>query len=37
MAVATLTLGSLTAIIMWFGVKPYGRAMAQLKAQEKLG
>jgi MFS family permease len=37
MAVATLTLGSLTAIIMWFGVKPYGRTMAQLKAQEKLG
>jgi len=37
MAVATLTLGSLTAVIMWFGVKPYGRAMAQLKAQEKLG
>jgi MFS family permease len=34
MAVATLALGSLTAVIMWFGVKPYGRAMAQLKAQE---
>jgi MFS family permease len=34
MALATLTLGSLTAVIMWFGVKPYGRAMAQLKAQE---
>jgi MFS family permease len=34
MAVVTLALGSLTAVIMWFGVKPYGRAMAQLKAQE---
>ena len=37
MAVATLVLGSLTAVIMWFGVKPYGRAMAQLKAQERPG
>lgn len=36
MAVATLTLGSVTAVIMWFGVRPYGRAMAQLKAQEKV-
>ena len=34
MAVATSALGSLTAVIMWFGVKPYGRAIAQLKAQE---
>jgi drug/metabolite transporter (DMT)-like permease len=34
MAVATLILGSLTAVIMWFGVKPYGRAIAQLKAGE---
>jgi MFS family permease len=36
MAVASLALGSLTAVIMWLGVKPYGRAMAQLKAQERL-
>jgi hypothetical protein len=34
MAVATLTLGSLTAVFMWFGVRPYGRAVAQLKARE---
>jgi MFS family permease len=34
MAVATLALGSLTAVIMWFGVKPYGRAMAKLRTQE---
>ena len=33
-AVATLTLGCLTAVIMWFGIKPYGRALAQLKAQD---
>jgi len=34
MAAATLTLGSVTAIIMWIGVKPYGRAMARLQIQE---
>lgn len=34
MAVATLTLGSLTAVIMWIGIRPYGRAIAQLKARE---
>jgi len=33
-ALATLALGCLTAVIMWFGIKPYGRALAQLKAQE---
>jgi MFS family permease len=33
-AVATLVLGCLTAVIMWLGIKPYGRAMAQLKAHE---
>ena len=32
--VASLIMGSLTALIMWAGVKPYGRAIAQLKAQE---
>jgi len=31
-AVATLSLGSVTAVIMWLGVKPYGRAIAQLRA-----
>ena len=31
-AFATLTLGSITALIMWAGVKPYGRAIARLKA-----
>jgi len=30
--VATLSLGSLTALIMWLGVKPYGRAIAQIRA-----
>ena len=30
--VATLTLGTVTAFIMWAGVKPYGRAIAQIKA-----
>ena len=33
-AIATLALGVLTAIIMWLGIKPYGRAMALLKARE---
>jgi len=33
-AIATLALGVLTAIIMWLGIRPYGRAMAQLKARE---
>ena len=32
--VASLIMGSLTALIMWVGVKPYGRAILQLKAQE---
>jgi MFS family permease len=32
--VASLIMGSLTALIMWVGVKPYGRAIVQLKAQE---
>ncbi|MGO9588901.1 MAG: spinster family MFS transporter [Candidatus Acidiferrales bacterium] len=32
--VASLIMGSLTALIMWAGVKPYGRAIVQLKAQE---
>lgn len=32
--VASLIMGSLTALIMWLGVRPYGRAIAQLKAQE---
>jgi MFS family permease len=32
MSIAGLTLGSLTAVIMWLGVRPYGRAIAQLKA-----
>lgn len=31
MSVATLTLGSVTALVMWLGVKPYGRAIAQMK------
>jgi MFS family permease len=30
-SVASLILGSLTAVIMWFGVRPYGRAIAQIK------
>jgi MFS family permease len=34
MAVATLILGSLTAVIMWLGVRPYGRAIARLKDRE---
>ena len=34
-AAATLVLGCLTAFIMWLGIKPYGRAMAQLNAQEQ--
>lgn len=33
-AVASLSIGSLTALIMWLGVRPYGRAIVQLKAQE---
>lgn len=32
--VASLLMGSLTALIMWVGVKPYGRAIVELKAQE---
>ncbi len=32
MAVAALTLGTLTAFIMWLGVRPYGRAITQMKA-----
>ena len=31
-AIATFTLGTITALIMWAGVKPYGRAIARLKA-----
>jgi MFS family permease len=31
-AIATFTLGTVTALIMWAGVKPYGRAIARLKA-----
>jgi hypothetical protein len=31
MSVASLILGSLTALILWAGVKPYGRAIAQIK------
>ncbi|MDE3109167.1 MAG: MFS transporter, partial [Acidobacteriota bacterium] len=34
MAVATLTLGSLTAVIMWFGIGPYGCAIAEIRARE---
>lgn len=37
MAIATVTLGSLTAVIMWLGVRPYGRAIAQLKVRENEG
>jgi MFS family permease len=33
-AVASLSMGSLAAFIMWFGVRPYGRAIVKLKAQE---
>lgn len=33
-AVASLIMGSSTALIMWAGVKPYGRAILQMKAQE---
>lgn len=32
MAVAALTLGTVTAFIMWLGVRPYGRAITQMKA-----
>lgn len=32
--VASLIMGSLTALIMWVGVKPYGLAIVRLKAQE---
>ena len=32
--VASLIMGSLTALIVWVGVKPYGRAIRQQKAQE---
>jgi MFS family permease len=33
--VASLIMGTSTALIMWAGVKPYGRAIVQLKAQER--
>lgn len=33
--VASLIMASSTALIMWAGVKPYGRAILQLKAQER--
>jgi MFS family permease len=33
--VASLIMGTSTALIMWAGVKPYGRAIMQLKAQER--
>jgi MFS family permease len=33
-AVASLSMGSLAAFIIWFGVRPYGRAMTLLKARD---
>ena len=33
--VASLIMASSTALIMWAGVKPYGRAILQLKARER--